>query len=344
MPLRYYAFGSPMPGRNFIGSNTYRYGFNDKENDNEVDGEGNTMDFGSRMEDTRIGRWFSRDPQANRYNFISPYAAFGNSPLYYSDAGGETLKVVIDGNINKYNDEVDDIRSLLPDNKRNTLIKVETDGTIKFTVPLEEAKALAATDPGIALVYFLVTAEEKILYEVSEFSNGALPSGEERMLSLFAPFGGRNNYQVDNLSTTLKYPLGDERNKEHSRSPLEAGIDGKVVIDPYLSFITQSTLIDDPKSRDAIVFHELAENYFRTVKKMNYDQAHEMANKVQDFLQEVDRRRDGISGKAHILDPPSGDVIQPKHLQRGRYGKNDKSKPARATKGQSHWNTRFFAE
>ncbi|MBT2563784.1 hypothetical protein J7E50_21505 [Pedobacter sp. ISL-68] len=43
----YYAFGGQMPGRSYtLDSNpAYRYGFNGKENDNEVKGAGNQQDY-----------------------------------------------------------------------------------------------------------------------------------------------------------------------------------------------------------------------------------------------------------------------------------------------------------
>ena len=59
----YYPFGMLMPGREFS-STDYRYGFNGKENDNEVKGNGNSLDFGARIYDPRLGRWMSPDPKA----------------------------------------------------------------------------------------------------------------------------------------------------------------------------------------------------------------------------------------------------------------------------------------
>ena len=43
----YYAFGGQMPGRTVTlsGVEGYRYGFNGKENDNEVKGAGNQQDY-----------------------------------------------------------------------------------------------------------------------------------------------------------------------------------------------------------------------------------------------------------------------------------------------------------
>ncbi len=56
------AFGQEMPGRNFS-SNTYKFGFNGKENDNEVYGStGTFQDYGMRMYDTRVCRFISVDP------------------------------------------------------------------------------------------------------------------------------------------------------------------------------------------------------------------------------------------------------------------------------------------
>jgi len=52
----YYPFGMEMPGR-IASSEDYRYGFNGKEKDDEVKGSGNSLDFGARMYDSRLGRW-----------------------------------------------------------------------------------------------------------------------------------------------------------------------------------------------------------------------------------------------------------------------------------------------
>lgn len=51
----------------------YRFGFNGKENDNEVKGTGNQLDFGARIYDPRLGRWLSLDPLQAKYPGFSPY-------------------------------------------------------------------------------------------------------------------------------------------------------------------------------------------------------------------------------------------------------------------------------
>lgn len=69
----YYPFGMVQPGRNWQLGDVYRYGFNGKENDNEVKGEGNQQDYGMRIYDTRLGRFLSVDPITKEYPALTPY-------------------------------------------------------------------------------------------------------------------------------------------------------------------------------------------------------------------------------------------------------------------------------
>ncbi len=69
----------------------YRYGFNGKENDDEVKGEGNSIDFGARMYDPRVGRWFKMDPLVGRYPHLSSYNFAANSPLQFIDPDGKKI-------------------------------------------------------------------------------------------------------------------------------------------------------------------------------------------------------------------------------------------------------------
>ena len=77
-----------MPGRNFTSSSSYKYGFNGKEKDDEIKGNGNSLDFGARMYDPRLGRWMSVDPLAAKYFDLSPYNFAGNSPILFYDVDG----------------------------------------------------------------------------------------------------------------------------------------------------------------------------------------------------------------------------------------------------------------
>jgi RHS repeat-associated protein len=77
-----------ITNRKFSG-NKYRYGFNGKEKDNEVYGEGNAYDFGARIQDPRLGRWLSADPKADKYAHLSPYNYVANNPIIFNDGDGK---------------------------------------------------------------------------------------------------------------------------------------------------------------------------------------------------------------------------------------------------------------
>lgn len=70
-------------------SGGYRYGFNGKENDNEVKGEGNQQDYGMRVYDPRIGKFLSVDPLTKKYPYYTPYSFAGNKPIAFIDRDGE---------------------------------------------------------------------------------------------------------------------------------------------------------------------------------------------------------------------------------------------------------------
>lgn len=75
-------------------SNSYRYGFNGKENDNEVMGEGNWQDYGARMYNPRIGRFFSVDPKTKLYPMLSTYQFASNTPIQAVDLDGKEAFIV----------------------------------------------------------------------------------------------------------------------------------------------------------------------------------------------------------------------------------------------------------
>jgi RHS repeat-associated protein len=67
----------------------YRFGFNGQEKDNEMKGVGNSLDFGARMYDSRVGRWLSLDPLSKKFPSESNYIFAGNSPIVFIDQDGK---------------------------------------------------------------------------------------------------------------------------------------------------------------------------------------------------------------------------------------------------------------
>lgn len=82
-----------VPNRN-ASSTAYRYGFQGQEKDDEIKGEGNSVDFGNRMHDPRVGRFLSIDKYANKFAYQSPYVFAGNTPIRGRDIKGDSLYIV----------------------------------------------------------------------------------------------------------------------------------------------------------------------------------------------------------------------------------------------------------
>jgi|GEM_PF-4525774 len=91
----YYAFGFQVPKRGYTLDKPYRYGFNGKENDNDVkvDFDGNEIpgaqqDYGMRIYDPRVGRFLSVDPLTPKYPELTPYQFASDNPIENIDLDG----------------------------------------------------------------------------------------------------------------------------------------------------------------------------------------------------------------------------------------------------------------
>ena len=74
-----------MLGRDFRGEK-YRFGFNGKEKNTELNSD--NYDFGARIYDGRIGRWYSVDPLFSKRNWLTPYNFVQNKPITKIDPNG----------------------------------------------------------------------------------------------------------------------------------------------------------------------------------------------------------------------------------------------------------------
>jgi RHS repeat-associated protein len=65
-----------MPGRqsSLVAGDEHKYGFQGQEMDDEIKGEGNSVNYKFRMHDPRVGRFFATDPLKAKYPHNSPYA------------------------------------------------------------------------------------------------------------------------------------------------------------------------------------------------------------------------------------------------------------------------------
>ena len=80
----------------------YRFGFNGMHKDNEMQGIGNSLDYGFRIQDTRLGRFMSVDPLSAKFSYLSPYQFASNSPISAIDLEGLEAVVVMTGQIGNW--------------------------------------------------------------------------------------------------------------------------------------------------------------------------------------------------------------------------------------------------
>jgi len=94
--LDYYPFGMLMPERN-SSTSEYRYGFQGQEKDDEIKGNGNSVNYKYRMHDPRIGRFLSIDPLEAKYPHNSPYAFSENKVIAFIEMEGLESYFAMDG-------------------------------------------------------------------------------------------------------------------------------------------------------------------------------------------------------------------------------------------------------
>ena len=67
----------------------YRYFFNGQEGDNEVYENGGFQNYGFRMYDTRIARFWGIDPLTKNYPMLIPFQFASNTPIRATDLDGQ---------------------------------------------------------------------------------------------------------------------------------------------------------------------------------------------------------------------------------------------------------------
>ncbi len=91
----YSPFGVELEGRT-VSVDGYRFGFQNQEKDDEIKGESNSIDFGARIYDPRIGRWFSLDLLLAKRPAQTPYSFVGNKPNMNKELYGHDYEIIVD--------------------------------------------------------------------------------------------------------------------------------------------------------------------------------------------------------------------------------------------------------
>ena len=93
----YYPFGMRHANATHILTANNRYKYNGKEE--QTVGSLGVLDYGARIYDGQIGKWFGIDPLADSYYSISPYTYCTNNPIRYIDPTGMDWYESVNGNI-----------------------------------------------------------------------------------------------------------------------------------------------------------------------------------------------------------------------------------------------------
>jgi RHS repeat-associated protein len=212
----------------------------------EKDEETQYSYFGARYYNSDISVWLSVDPLAAKYPSLSPYAYCANNPLFFIDPNGMDLEV------GQNEESKSDLLSIAKkDNQKRIIISETGNVTLDFSgLSSKEKKKLLRNDKGLNLINNMVESDKKFYFESSN-------------VALLRDGGGGKATPIINVgffNGVINASLfGKDANKIHTYLPRE-GYDGQVVVAIHGEWIDNSNV----SNRKSLIFHELAENYYRT--------------------------------------------------------------------------------
>lgn len=122
--------------------NKNKYSGHELQSQEFSDGSGLELyDFGARMQDPQIGRFFTQDRFAFKYHSLTPYQYAANNPILFVDVNGDSLNVAdIKANNSKAND------ALIADFQAQTGLSLTVDEGGNVTYAKEKGKAKISRD------------------------------------------------------------------------------------------------------------------------------------------------------------------------------------------------------
>jgi len=141
---------------------SYRFGFNGKENVDEMyNVTGSFQDYGMRDYDTRIARFIRVDTMFKQYPMLTPYQFASLSPIQGIDLDGNELKKVV-----FYLDQHSD-KSLFI---KNTTVDIDPNKTFKSS----DGKTFAKTEVYLILRGNKLPKPSKVIFEPTQNENKGL--------------------------------------------------------------------------------------------------------------------------------------------------------------------------
>jgi RHS repeat-associated protein len=222
----YYAFGSGMEGRTV--TNNYRYGFNAMEREDDLYAPGSAYDFGARMYDGRLGRWWSVDIMQKLHAGWTTYKFGLDNPILFVDPNGET-EYYFNG------------KWIGSDGVDNRLVGIVNDKHVKRKIlretrkgllqqPTSTLKPIETTSTGTLLIHQDIFVEAYEVYnnqmtdtrgEQGEFYSflNESSAGYKSVAKGVSDFAGADNIQADGASISIHgHPVGLKDGAAYSAS------------------------------------------------------------------------------------------------------------------------------
>ena len=173
------------------------------------------FDYGARMYNPEIGRWFNVDPLAEKYYPISPYAYVANNPMKYVDFHGDSISVA-----QEYREQfMKDMKNVFGDNASSFLFnstgKLTFNGDTKNLTDdqqkvFEGLNGVMSDVTTTNIAYGEEYTGGSTTYKTSEFggaltAKGVKMNGGEQNLILISP-------SISSVSVSLDTPLEILRN------------------------------------------------------------------------------------------------------------------------------------
>ena len=268
----------------------YPFAFNGMLKDNDVDGidgDSYTADFWEY--DPRLGRRWNLDPIP--IPFLSNYLCFGNDPIWHSDKLGNTFYTGNDDQNEQHAQQTkDDIKGLAKTDNQKFIIFDKNRVKVDFTgsgLSKDQIKDVLANDEGLSLINDLDKSSKNYMYEASSLA--LYQNSNQKNDAIFMYMNNRGSDPSHDLSGIMNASNGGKDAKNGHRDRPAVGYDGQVVIDPTLENTERNRNNDVfPKDRNAVVFHELDENYQRTENGVDYNST---KNQRGAHLLSVDREK-----------------------------------------------------
>ena len=268
-------------------SDSWCFTFTGKEKDEET-GYGY---FGARyMDHELMTMWLSVDPMADKYPSISPYAYCAWNPVRLVDPDGMELHIP-NAESDNHSASKTDLLSIVKERYKR-YVQVGDDGTV--TLSDEVSSGMIKNDKGLSLLKDLIDSDKKILYETSDDVSSVYRDGKQHAMTDDSwTERGIVNASLNGLDSRGTY----------THIP-KAGFDGHVIIAKSGDWFETDSKGFLNNIRKSILFHELAENYYRTDKGLDYNEAHQQASKREGFL--FHRNNPGTMPRATSDSPRDG--------------------------------------